>query len=201
MPMSLEEISDRMEIQDLLVAYSYAIDTRDWDALDRVFTPDAWIDYTEFGGSAGNLEDTKKFLAEAMLISLIGGVIGYAIGAGAWHLLQDWFFVWVPGVTPEAFARVQGLYDRWDFWAVFVAGLTPIPYKVFTVAAGVFDVSLATLVAASAIGRPARFFAVAAVFFFFGRQMRELIERYFDLLTWALLVLGIAGFVVIRFLD
>jgi 3-phenylpropionate/cinnamic acid dioxygenase small subunit len=66
MTMSLEEISDRMEIQDLLVAYSYAIDTRDWDALDQVFTPDAWIDYTEFGGSAGNLADTKKFLAESM---------------------------------------------------------------------------------------------------------------------------------------
>jgi 3-phenylpropionate/cinnamic acid dioxygenase small subunit len=66
MTMSLQEISDRMEIQDLLVAYSYAIDSSDWDALDDVFTPDAYIDYTVFGGSAGNLEETKKFLAEAM---------------------------------------------------------------------------------------------------------------------------------------
>ncbi len=66
MTMSLQEISDRMEIQDLLVAYSYAIDTRDWDALDDIFTPDAHIDYTAFGGSAGNLGETKAFLAEAM---------------------------------------------------------------------------------------------------------------------------------------
>lgn len=66
MPMSLEEISDRMEIQDLLVAYSYAIDSRDFGALDQVFTPDAFIDYTVFGGSAGNLEETKKFLEESM---------------------------------------------------------------------------------------------------------------------------------------
>ena len=66
MTMSLQEISDRMEIQDLLVAYSYAIDSRDFDALDDVFTPDAWIDYTVFGGTAGNLPDTKKFLEEAM---------------------------------------------------------------------------------------------------------------------------------------
>ena len=50
MTMSLEEISDRLEIQDLLVAYSYAIDSRDWAALDDVFTPDAHIDYTVFGG-------------------------------------------------------------------------------------------------------------------------------------------------------
>jgi 3-phenylpropionate/cinnamic acid dioxygenase small subunit len=66
MTMSLQEISDRMEIQDLLVAYSYAIDSRDWDALDDVFTADAHIDYTAFGGSAGNLAETKAFLAEAM---------------------------------------------------------------------------------------------------------------------------------------
>jgi hypothetical protein len=66
MPMSMQEISDRLEIQDLMVRYSYAIDNRDWDALDDVFTPDAHIDYSVFGGSVGNLEETKKFLAEAM---------------------------------------------------------------------------------------------------------------------------------------
>ena len=66
MPFSLQELSDRLEIQDLQTAYSSAIDTRDWDALDRVFTQDAWIDYTAFGGSAGGLAETKGFLAKAM---------------------------------------------------------------------------------------------------------------------------------------
>ncbi len=66
MTMSLQDISDRLEIQDLLVSYSYAIDGRDFDALDDVFTSDAFIDYTAMGGSAGNLEETKKFLTEAM---------------------------------------------------------------------------------------------------------------------------------------
>jgi hypothetical protein len=66
MTMSLQEISDRLEIQDLLVAYSHAIDTRNWDALDDVFTPDAFIDYSDFGGGSGDLETTKKFLAMAM---------------------------------------------------------------------------------------------------------------------------------------
>jgi ketosteroid isomerase-like protein len=64
--LSLQEISDRIEIQDLLVAYSHAIDTRDWDALDRVFTADAFIDYSAMGGSAGDLAATKEFLAQAM---------------------------------------------------------------------------------------------------------------------------------------
>jgi hypothetical protein len=66
MTMSMQEISDRLEIQDLMVRYSYAIDNRDWDALDRVFTPDAHIDYSVFGGSVGNLAETKEFLAGAM---------------------------------------------------------------------------------------------------------------------------------------
>jgi len=67
MALSLQEISDRLEIQDLLAAYSYAIDTRNWDALDDVFTPDAQIDYSEMGGSKGTLADTKKFLRKAMV--------------------------------------------------------------------------------------------------------------------------------------
>jgi hypothetical protein len=66
MTLSLQEISDRMEIQDLLTSYSHAIDSRNWDALDAVFTKDAHIDYSEMGGSAGNLTETKDFLAKAM---------------------------------------------------------------------------------------------------------------------------------------
>jgi hypothetical protein len=64
--LSLEEISDRIEIQDLVVAYSHAIDTRDWDALDEVFTADAVIDYTEMGGTRGGLAETKAFLRTAL---------------------------------------------------------------------------------------------------------------------------------------
>ncbi len=66
MTLSIEEISDRLEIQDLLATYSHAIDSMQWDTLDEVFTPDAFIDYTAMGGPAGNLVETKKFLAEVM---------------------------------------------------------------------------------------------------------------------------------------
>jgi hypothetical protein len=64
--LTLQEISDRIEIQDLVTAYSHAIDTRDWDALDDVFTPDAFVDYSAMGGSAGDVAATKAFLAQAM---------------------------------------------------------------------------------------------------------------------------------------
>jgi len=66
MTKSLQELSDRLEIQDLQAAYSHAIDTRDFDALDRVFTKDAFIDYSAFGGSVGGLEETKAFLRKAL---------------------------------------------------------------------------------------------------------------------------------------
>lgn len=64
--MSLQEISDRLEIQDLFARYSFAIDERDWDALDQVFTPDARIDYTETGGAKGSVAEIKAWLPVAL---------------------------------------------------------------------------------------------------------------------------------------
>jgi membrane protein YqaA with SNARE-associated domain len=131
--------------------------------------------------------------------SVLGGVAGWIIGAAAWQVARPFFIPWVFG--QGTFDHVQALYSDNAFLAILTAAFTPIPYKVFTVAAGVFGVSLQTLVIASAIGRSARFFAVATVLYLFGAQVRTLIERYFDLLTWALLALGIAGFVAVRFLG
>ena len=68
MTMTLQEVSDRFEIQDLLVRYSHCIDTRNWDGLDEVFTPDAFIDYTALGGAKGSLAETKAFLAKSMVL-------------------------------------------------------------------------------------------------------------------------------------
>ncbi|MGV9409616.1 nuclear transport factor 2 family protein [Nocardia sp. NPDC003693] len=64
--LSLQEISDRMEIVDLMVRYSHAVDTHQWDSLDELFTADAHIDYTAMGGPAGDLASTKQFLASVM---------------------------------------------------------------------------------------------------------------------------------------
>lgn len=64
--LSLQEISDRLEIQDLFARYSFAIDERDWDALDAIFTPDARIDYSETGGAAGSFAEIKAWLPKAL---------------------------------------------------------------------------------------------------------------------------------------
>lgn len=140
------------------------------------------------------------FAALCTVGSVIGGIAGYAIGWAVWAAVGDFFFAHVPGVTPEAFARVATLYDRWDFVAIFAAGFTPIPYKVFTLSAGVFQISFPVFVLASTLSRGARFFLVAGFIYFFGPGIQGFIDRHFDRLAWLFLVLLIGGFLVIEFL-
>jgi len=140
-----------------------------------------------------------RFAAICTAGSVLGGMVGYGIGAGAWHVVDQWFFAYVPGVTPETFETVRGMYDRYDFWAVFVAGLTPIPYKVFTLSAGVFDIHFGTFLIASVLSRGMRFFAVAGLIYKFGPPIARFIDKYFDLLAIAFVVLLAGGFVVIKY--
>jgi membrane protein YqaA with SNARE-associated domain len=129
--------------------------------------------------------------------SVLGGMFGYVIGYAAWHAVHDWF---IPYVFSQAlFDQVQALYQQNAFLALLTAAFTPIPYKVFTVGAGVFEVGFLTLILASVVGRSARFFMVAGVFHFFGARMKSLLERYFDWFAWALLVLGLGGFMALKY--
>lgn len=138
------------------------------------------------------------FAAVCAVGSVLGGVLGYAIGYGAWELTREFFIPYI--FSQEAFDQVGRLYQGNAFVAILTAAFTPIPYKVFTVAAGVFQVSLPVLVGASVLGRSARFFLVAGAIYLFGPQVKGLIEKYFDWLAWALLLLGVGGFVAIKYL-
>ena len=130
--------------------------------------------------------------------SVLGGILGYAIGWGAWLAVKDFFIPYV--FSQSAFDHVQRLYQGNAFIAILTAAFTPIPYKVFTIGAGVFGVNLGVLIAASVIGRSARFFLVAGAIYIFGGRIKALIDRYFDWLAWALLALGVGGFVAVRYL-
>ena len=125
--------------------------------------------------------------------SVAGAVAGWAIGAFLWSALDELFFAWVPGVTPEIFAHVRSLYLENAFLAILTAAFTPIPFKVFTLASGVFGVPLPVLLAASVLGRNARFFGVAACIFFVGPGVKRLLDRYLELATLILLALFLAG--------
>jgi len=96
------------------------------------------------------------------------------------------------------FLKVKAMYDDNAFLAVFTAAFTPIPYKVFTVAGGYFDIPLWTLVLASATGRSMRFFLVAGLLWAFGPPMKRFIDKYFDWLALAFMVLLVGGFVVLK---
>ncbi len=139
-----------------------------------------------------------RFAAVATVASVLGGILGYGLGAVVWGSISGFFFDFVPGVTPEAFAEVQGYYERWDFWAVFVAGLTPIPYKVFTISAGVFAINFPVFVLASVLSRGLRFFLLAGLVYRYGEPIGAFIDRYFNLLTWVFTLILISGFVLIR---
>lgn len=130
--------------------------------------------------------------------SLLGASLGYFIGYAAWESLKGLFIPYL--FSQEAFDHVGRLYQDNAFPAIFSAAFTPIPYKVFTVAAGVWHdhVSLWVLLGASAIGRPLRFFMVSALLYFFGPPVKRLIDKYFDWLALIFTVLLVGGFLVLK---
>jgi len=93
----------------------------------------------------------------------------------------------------------QALYERWNFWVVFTAGFTPIPYKLFTITAGVFHVHLGWFTLASLVGRAGRFFLIAALLYFFGPPIRRFLDRYLGWLTIAFVLLLFGGFLLLRY--
>ncbi|MDZ4200792.1 MAG: YqaA family protein [Gallionella sp.] len=116
------------------------------------------------------------------LTSVAGGLFGYAIGYFAFDAIEPWLRetrYW------ESYLLAVDWFGRWGFWAVFVAGFSPIPYKVFTIAAGVLSMALLPFVVASLIGRGARFFLVAALMKWGGAGMEAALHRHVDRLGWA----------------
>ncbi|MBX3382395.1 MAG: DedA family protein [Phycisphaeraceae bacterium] len=130
--------------------------------------------------------------------SVLGGVFGWVIGWGLWSVVSGFFFRFVPGVTEENFELVREKFEDNATLAIFAAAFTPIPYKVFTIASGVFGVNVWILAGASVVGRGLRFFLVAAVCAFLGPAAKRFIDRYFNILTIAFTVLLVAGFLVIK---
>ena len=147
----------------------------------------------------GAIKKSFRFAAITTAASVLGGIIGYFLGAGAWQALEGFFYAYVPGVTPDAFEGIRAFYAKWDFWAVFLAGLTPIPYKVFTLSAGVFSINFPVFVLASILSRGLRFFAEAALIYHYGPPITRFIDRYFNLLAGLFGVLLVVGFMVIEF--
>lgn len=130
--------------------------------------------------------------------SVIGGMIGYLIGYQFMDLI-GMKIVEFYGFTSQ-YAAVGDLYDRYNAWAVGIAGFTPIPYKVFTISAGAFKIDFLVFLIASAISRAARFFLVGWLIYRFGPGIKLFIDRYFNILAIVFTVLLVGGFIVIKYL-
>jgi len=131
--------------------------------------------------------------------SVLGGLFGYLIGFALYETVGK-LIIATLGMQ-AAFAQVGILYADNAFLAVLTAAFTPIPYKVFTIAAGVWHISIPVFIAASVIGRSGRFFIEGSLLYFFGARVRTLAEKYFDWVAWGVLILIIVGFIALRMIS
>ena len=139
-----------------------------------------------------------RFAAICTLGSVAGGALGYLIGFAVFdQLARPILNVYGYG---DAYAAFQAKFQEYGVWIILVKGLTPIPYKIVTIAAGAARFDFATFMAASVLTRGARFFLVATLLHFFGDSVRDFIERRLTLVTSALAVGVIGGFLALKLL-
>ena len=129
------------------------------------------------------------------LASVAGGLLGYAIGYFAIDALLPWLQesrYW------PAYQTATEWFEQWGFWAIFIAGFSPIPYKIFTIAAGALSMALLPFTIASLVGRGMRFFLVAGLMAWGGEKMEAALHRHVDRLGWATVALLTIGFFAYR---
>lgn len=133
-----------------------------------------------------------RFALITTLASVAGGLFGYFIGYFAFDAIEPWLRetrYW------PSYLRAVEWFERWGFWAIFIAGFSPIPYKVFTIAAGVMAMALLPFTLASLIGRGLRFYLVAGLMRWGGPRMEDALHRHVDRLGWATVLLVGLGLV------
>ncbi len=133
-----------------------------------------------------NRERWLRFASIATAFSVLGGIAGYAIGYVLFDAIEPWLresHYW------GAYLTSRQWFDDYGVWVVFVAGFSPIPYKVFTIAAGVAVLSLPAFIIASLIGRAARFFLVAGLVRAGGQRFEDTLKKYVERIGWATVVI------------
>lgn len=130
-----------------------------------------------------------RFAGIATAFSVLGGLGGYAIGMVAFELIQPWLaesHYWA------AYETARDWFMRYGVWVIFIAGFSPIPYKVFTIAAGVAELNLPGFFLASLIGRGARFYLVAGLMVLGGDRLETTLRRYVEVIGWAVAIIAAA---------
>jgi len=139
-----------------------------------------------------------RYALVCTLGSVLGGILGYVIGFYGYEAVGKPIVAFYHGEALMEGIKVK--YDQYGFWGVLVAAVTPIPYKVFTISSGFFRFDMSSFLAASVIGRSFRFFLVGGLIWRFGPSIRDFIDRYFNMLGYAFIILLAGGFVIVRYL-
>lgn len=130
--------------------------------------------------------------------SVVGGILGYLIGMFLFEQVAEPILTFYGKM--DKFDEFSAVFNHWGWWFVFIAGLTPFPYKVITIASGVAGLSLPIFIVASIVSRGLRFFIVAGLLYFFGPPIKEFIEKRLGLMFTLFVVLLIGGFIVLRYI-
>lgn len=146
----------------------------------------------------GAREKWWRFATNCTVASVLGGLGGYLIGLG----LMDTVGVKIIDFyhAQKYYGQVTEWYLKYDYWIVFVAAFTPIPYKVFTIASGAFHMNVIGFALVSLVGRGLRFWIVAGLLFWFGPPVQRFIDKYFNLLCIVFVGLLVGGFAAIKYL-
>jgi membrane protein YqaA with SNARE-associated domain len=139
-----------------------------------------------------------RFALLTTIASVLGGMFGYAIGYFMFDSIAPWLqttHYW------ESYLLAKSWFEQWGFWAVFVAGFSPIPYKAFTIAAGALSMVFLPFVLASIIGRGGRFFLVAMLLAAGGEKLESKLREYMDRLGWATVAIVVIGAGIYKFLP
>ncbi|MCE9521512.1 MAG: DedA family protein [Alphaproteobacteria bacterium] len=130
--------------------------------------------------------------------SVVGGFLGYAIGFYFFETFGNQVLNFYG--LQSGFAQFQQQFNEYGLWIILLKGMTPIPYKLITIASGAAHFDLLTFGAASLLTRGARFYLVASLLYFFGEPMRTFIEKHLTIVTTVAVVLIVSGFVALRYL-
>ncbi len=156
----------------------------------------------------GNRNKAFLFAFLCSVSSIFGAILGYYVGKILWwdipgkeySYIANIFINHVPGITVDGLTKIQNLYEQWNFWIVFTAGFTPIPFKLITISAGTFNIDFMMFVIASMVSRSARFFLVASLIKIYGETIRNFIDNYFNYLAILFTILLLGGFVIIKYI-